>query len=57
MHSIGIRWAYGYLDCTVEAVLDAKQGLADEVPPYRGGLVIHLPDAVGASEEGVMLWG
>lgn len=38
-------------------MLDANQGLADEVQPYRAGMVIHLPDVVGASEEGVMLWG
>ena len=44
---------YGHLNGTVEAVLDANQGLADEVQPYRAG----LPDVVGASEEGVMLWG
>lgn len=48
---------YGHLNGTVEAVLDANQGLADEVQPYRAGVVIHLPDVVGASEEGVMLWG
>ena len=39
------------------AVLDANQGLADEAQLYRAGVVIHLPDVVGASEEGVMLWG
>lgn len=48
---------YGHLNGTVEAVLDANQGLADEVQPYRAGVVIHLPDVVGASEEGGMLWG
>ncbi|KMN09460.1 tail protein X [Pseudomonas helleri] len=48
---------YGYLNGTVEAGLDADQGLADEVQPYRAGVVIHMPDVVWASEEGVMLWG
>ncbi len=38
---------YGHLNGTVEAVLDANQGLADEVEPYRAGVVIHLPDVVG----------
>lgn len=38
-------------------MLDAKQGLADEVLPYRAGMVIHLPDVVGASEEGVCCGG
>lgn len=33
-------------------VLDANQGLADEAQPYRAGVVIHLLDVVGASEEG-----
>lgn len=47
---------YGHLKGTVQAVLDANQALADEVQPYRAGVVIHLPDVVGASEEGVMLW-
>ncbi|MFP3515227.1 tail protein X [Pseudomonas sp. SIMBA_077] len=48
---------YGHLNGTVEAVLDANQGLADEAQPYRAGVVIHLPDVVGVSEEWVMLWG
>ena len=48
---------YGHLNGTVEAVLDANQGLANEAQPYLAGVVIHLPDVVGASEEGVMLWG
>ncbi|MDU7559167.1 phage tail protein [Pseudomonas sp. FSL R10-0765] len=42
---------YGHLNGTT------NQGLADEVQLYRAGVVIHLPDVVGASEEGVMLWG
>ena len=48
---------YGHLNGTVEAVLDANQGLADEVQPFRAGVVINLPDLVVPSEEGVMLWG
>jgi len=28
----------------------------DEVQPFRSGVVIHLPDVVVPSEEGVMLW-
>ena len=53
---LGLTIGYGHLNSTVEAVLDANQGLADEVQPYQAGVVIHLPDVVGASEEGVMLW-
>ena len=48
--------AYGHLDGTVEAVLDANQGLADEVQPYRAGVVIVLPDMPAPTEELVMLW-
>jgi len=48
---------YGHLNGTVEAVLDANQGLAYGVQPYRAGVVIHLSDVVGASEEGLVLWG
>ena len=48
---------YGHLNGTVEAVLDANQGLADEVQPFRAGVVIYLPDWVVPSDEGVMLWG
>ena len=43
---------YGHLNGTVEAVLDANQGLADEVQPFRAGVVINLPDLVVSSEEG-----
>lgn len=49
--------AYGHLGGTVEAVLDANQGLADEAQPYRAGLVIVLPDLPAPTEEVVMLWG
>ena len=47
---------YGHLNGTVEAVLDANQGLADEVQPYRAGVVICLPDLPAPSNEVVMLW-
>jgi phage tail protein X len=49
--------AYGYLSGTVEAVLDANQGLADEPQPYRAGIVIVLPDLPAPTDEVVMLWG
>ncbi|WP_277760826.1 tail protein X [Pseudomonas sp. A34-9] len=49
--------AYGHLDGTVEAVLDANQGLADEPQPYRAGIVIELPDLAAPSNGDVMLWG
>ena len=43
---------YGHLKGTVQAVLDANQALADEVQPYRAGVVIHLPDVVGRVRRG-----
>ena len=33
---------YGHLNGTVEAVLDANQGLADEVQPFRADRVEHV---------------
>ena len=42
---------YGHLNGTVEAVLDANQGLADEVQPFRAGVMIVLSDLVVPSEE------
>ncbi|QXZ12491.1 tail protein X [Pseudomonas sp. AO-1] len=48
--------AYGHLSGTVEAVLDANQGLADELQPYRAGIVIELPDLPLPSEDGIALW-
>ena len=48
---------YGHLNGAVEAVLDANQGLAEEVQPFKAGLVIHLPDLPVPSDEVVMLWG
>jgi phage tail protein X len=47
---------YGHLIGTVEAVLDANQGLADEPQPLRAGLLISLPDVVSAVDESVTLW-
>lgn len=47
---------YGHLVGTVEAVLDANQGLADEAQPYRAGVLIVLPDMPAPTEEIVMLW-
>ena len=48
---------FGHLTGTVEAVLDANQGLADEAQPFRAGLMIRLPDLPAPSDEVVMLWG
>lgn len=47
---------YGHLNGSTEAVLDANQGLADELQPYRAGVVIYLPDLPSPTEEGVSLW-
>ena len=47
---------YGHLTGTVEAVLEANQGLADEPQPYRAGLLITLPDLPASEIESVMLW-
>ncbi|AKA84862.1 Phage tail protein [Pseudomonas synxantha] len=41
---------------SVEAVLDANQGLADEPQPFRAGVVILLPDLPAPTEEGISLW-
>ncbi|PPS39426.1 phage tail protein [Pseudomonas syringae] len=48
---------YGHLNGSVEAVLDANQGLADEPQPYRAGVQILLPDLKVKSEEAIQLWG
>lgn len=48
---------YGHLSGSVEAVLDANQGLADEPQPYRAGVQILLPDLLAKTEEVVQLWG
>jgi len=47
---------YGHLAGSVEAVLDANQGLADEPQPYRAGVVITLPDLAAPVQEQVSLW-
>jgi phage tail protein X len=47
---------YGHLVGTVEAVLGANQGLADEAQPYRAGVLIVLPDLPKPIEEQVTLW-
>ena len=48
---------YGHLNGSIEAVLNANQGLSDEVQPFRAGVMIVLPDLVVPSEEGVRWWG
>jgi phage tail protein X len=47
---------YGHVIGTVEAVLNANQGLADEAQPYRAGVLIVLPDLPKPIEEQVTLW-
>ncbi|WP_176517626.1 tail protein X [Pseudomonas faucium] len=47
---------YGHLSGTVEAVLEANQGLAEEAQPYRAGVLIQLPDLPAAETEQVTLW-
>lgn len=47
---------YGHLTGSVEAVLDANQGLADEPQPYRAGVLITLPDLSAPAQEQVTLW-
>ena len=47
---------YGHLMGSVEAVLDANQGLADEPQPYCAGVVITLPDLATPVQEQVTLW-
>ncbi|MFF7108104.1 tail protein X [Pseudomonas sichuanensis] len=47
---------YGHLNGTVELVMQANQGLADEVQPYRAGILIRLPDLPVPSIETVLLW-
>jgi phage tail protein X len=44
------------LNGSVEAVLGANQGLADEEQPYRAGVVIVLPDLPHPVTEAVTLW-
>ncbi|MBJ9977804.1 tail protein X [Pseudomonas sp. S75] len=47
---------YGHLQGTLEAVLQANQGLADEAQPFRAGVIIDLPDSPVVSASGVQLW-
>ena len=47
---------YGHLNGSVEAVLDANQGLAEEAQPFRAGLIILLPDLPTPVTEAVTLW-
>jgi len=47
---------YGHLSGTVEAVLDANQGLADELQPFRAGVLIVLPALSAPVAEQVTLW-
>jgi len=47
---------YGHLKGSVEAVLDANQGLADEVQPFRAGVLIRLPVLSAIADTTVLLW-
>lgn len=47
---------YGRLNGTVEAVLVANPGLADEPQPFRAGVLITLPDLAVPAVESVQLW-
>ncbi|MFJ4388211.1 tail protein X [Pseudomonas soli] len=47
---------YGHLSGTVEAVLDANQGLADEAQPFRAGVRILLPELPTTTSETLQLW-
>ena len=47
---------YGHLNGSVEAVLGANQGLADEPQPYRAGVLIVLPDLPVTTEALLQLW-
>jgi phage tail protein X len=47
---------YGHLVGSVEAVLGANQGLAEEQQPYRAGVVITLPVLAAPVQEQVTLW-
>jgi len=47
---------YGHLDGSVEAVLQANQGLADEPQPFRSGVIIRLPEMAAAAVSTVQLW-
>ncbi|MFD2643069.1 tail protein X [Pseudomonas japonica] len=47
---------YGHLRGSVEMVLDANQGLADEVQPFRAGVLIRLPALSAVTDPTVLLW-
>ena len=47
---------YGHLNGSVEAVLRANQGLADEAQPFRSGVTIRLPTLALVSASVVQLW-
>ncbi|MCK9799770.1 tail protein X [Pseudomonas sp. MAFF 302030] len=47
---------YGHLNGSVEAVLDANQGLADEAQPFRAGVLIVLPVLPNQAQALVQLW-
>ncbi|WP_369987753.1 tail protein X [Pseudomonas xanthosomatis] len=47
---------YGHLAGTVEAVLDANQGLADEAQPFRAGVMIMLPELSAPASDTLQLW-
>ncbi|WP_145185841.1 MULTISPECIES: tail protein X [unclassified Pseudomonas] len=47
---------YGHLDGSVEAVLQANQGLADQAQPFRAGVNIRLPVMARAQANVVQLW-
>ena len=47
---------YGHLNGSVEAVLAANQGLADEPQPFRAGVLIVLPDLPVGTEAALQLW-
>ncbi|MDR2306136.1 MAG: tail protein X [Paucimonas sp.] len=47
---------YGRLVGTVEAVLEANQGLANEPQPFRAGVRILLPALPAAPSNTLQLW-
>ncbi|QBF25583.1 phage tail protein [Pseudomonas tructae] len=47
---------YGHLSGTVEAVLAANQGLAEQPQPFHAGVLILLPELPAASDATVQLW-
>ncbi|MDD1014702.1 tail protein X [Pseudomonas rubra] len=47
---------YGHLNGTVEAVLAANQGLAEQPQPFCSGVLILLPELPTTSDATVQLW-